>query len=863
MPASSRPRRPERRAKNSLMIRVRTLHRASFGFLLRHPWQLALAVLGIVIGVAVMVAIDLANASAERAFRLSMDTVNGRATHQLVGGPAGVPETVYQTLRVEHGLRSLAPVVTGEAVFAGTAVSLLGVDVFAESGFRDYTAVVGTAGQAERGTGATISTIAALLTRPDAVLLSPSAAENAGLAIGDEFELDVDGNTRTAVVVGFLGSGDDAALQNLIVADIATAQAWLRRSGYLSRIDARLEDEASVDRLRSLLPSGVALLTAESRTQQSTAITSAFMTNLTAMSLLAMLVGMFLIYNSVSFAVVQRRGLIGVLRALGLTEVEAFRLILYEGLVLGLVGSALGLLVGVWLGEQLIALVAQSINDLYFRVTVTDVSAEPMSLARGGLAGLGATLIAAVVPAIEASRYRPSLAIRRSSIEARTGRALPRLLALGVATMLAAGVLLMLSETSLVGGLTALFMLILGIAVCVPIGVALLLKPLALLASALGGATSRMAVEGIAQSLSRTGVAIVALAVAVSATIGVSLMVGSFRLAVSDWVNNTLQSDIYVGVPSGSLSPEAVSALTAVPGIAEYSTSRRAWIEAETGRTRIAALSMVSGSYAGTELVAGDAERVWPAFDRGDGVIVSEPYAYQQDVRMGDEVVLLTNNGERGFAILGVYRSYEANQGTVLISRAAYDLHWSDRGVDSLGLYLAPGADTDAVADELREVGKRYQAIRVARNAALRDVSLQVFDRTFIITNVLYWLAVMVAVIGILGAMLALQLERSRELAILRAVGMTPGQLGGMVTFQSGLIGLLAGLASVPLGLVMAWVLIHVINRRSFGWEMDLTLDASALGTALWLATGAALVAGVIPAIKASASSPAAAMREE
>jgi len=841
-------------------MRLSVLHRASFGFLLRHPWQLALALLGITIGVAVMVAIDLANASAERAFRLSMDTVNGRATHQVVGGPAGVPETVYRELRVAEGLRNIAPVVGGDAVLAGVSVSVLGVDVFAENGFRDYSAVSGGGG--EGGQGA-INTIAELLTRPGALLVARSTARQAGIAPGDEIAVEVAGREQPGVLAGFLGDEDDSALDGLLVVDIATAQEWLGSAGFLTRIDVRLEDDDEAERFRSLLPDGLSLLTAASRTRQSASITSAFMTNLTAMSLLAMLVGVFLIYNSVSFAVVQRRGLIGVLRALGLTEREAFRLILYEGVALGLVGSALGLVAGVWLGEKLLFLVAQSINDLYFRVTVTEVALNPLSLAKGGAAGLAATLLAAVVPALEAARYQPTLAIRRSSIEARTGRALPALLVLGLATIVLAGLMLSLSGTSLVAGLAALFMLILGIAVCIPIAVARVIRPLASVAARAGGTASRMAVQGIGQSLSRTGVAIVALAVAVSATVGVSLMVGSFRLAVSDWVANTLQSDIYVGVPSGALSPALIDELTRVPGVAEYSSSRRAWIESPAGRTRIAALSMASGSYAGTELVEGDPESVWPRFDRGDGVVVSEPYAYRQSVAPGDSITLMTNSGERAFPVLGTYRSYEANQGTVIMSRGAYDRYWSDRGVDSVGIYLEEGADPDRVAEAMREAGQRYQAIRVALNTELRNVSLEVFDRTFVITNVLYWLAVMVAIIGILGAMLALQLERSRELAILRAVGMTPAQLGGMVTLQSGLIGFLSGVAAIPLGLAMAWVLIHVINRRSFGWQMDMTIDPAALATAVAIATGAALAAGLIPAYTAASSSPASAMREE
>ncbi|MEM9209645.1 MAG: ABC transporter permease [Pseudomonadota bacterium] len=419
------------------------------------------------------------------------------------------------------------------------------------------------------------------------------------------------------------------------------------------------------------------------------------------------------------------------------------------------------------------------------------------------------------------------------------------------------------SGTSLVAGLTALFLLIFGFALCIPVAVRFISGPMARLTGRLGGTPGRMAVDGIRAALSRTGVAIVALAVAVSATIGVSVMVDSFRLAVSDWLGNTLRSDLYVGVESGSLDPGLVEAIAGIDGVLEFSTSRRAWIETEGVRTRIIALSMATGSYAGTQLTDAEPEVVWPAFDAGEGVVVSEPYAYRNRVGRGGSVRLRTDEGIRTLPILGVYRSYDANQGAVIIGRSAYDRFYADDKIDSMGLYLRDGVDPESVMSAIRAAADGRQAIRMSSNQALRELSLRIFDRTFVITDVLYWLAVGVAIIGILGAMLALQLEKARELAVLRALGMTPAQLGGMVTLQTSVIGFLSGLAAIPLGLVMAWVLIEVINRRAFGWSMALHVEPGILLNGILLATGSALLAGAYPAWKAAVSSPAAAMREE
>ena len=220
-------------------------------------------------------------------------------------------------------------------------------------------------------------------------------------------------------------------------------------------------------------------------------------------------------------------------------------------------------------------------------------------------------------------------------------------------------------------------------------------------------------------------------------------------------------------------------------------------------------------------------------------------------------------HGDKVFQIAATYRSYDANAGSVLMSRHTYDTHWNDPTIGAIGLYLSPDAKPDEVIEQLRKVSEGHQSLLINSNREIRDMSLQIFDRTFIITDVLYWLAVGVAIIGILGAMLALELERGREFAVLRAIGMTPGQLGTMVTVQTGFMGLLSGLAAIPLGLLMAWVLIDVINRRSFGWQMAIEVSPDVLVKALALSVIAALIAGIFPAYRAASSQPALAMREE
>ncbi len=830
-------------------------YRASLAYLLRHPWQLALALAGISVGVAVIVAVDLANSSARKAFLNSMDAVAGEATHQVLGGPRGLDETVYTELRTRHGLRALAPIVAGEATIGERELMLLGVDLFAERGLRDYTGALADTGRDAR------PLFRAFLTRPGTVVLAAALAQSLGLEEGDAFDIGVNGVPRKAVLIATFPD-DGGRLGRLVIADIATAQEWLDAAGRLTRIDVRIEPGDTLIALEAALPPGARVLSAAGRSRATVDMSAGFMTNLTAMSLLALLVGVFLALNSSSFSVLQRRSLIGSLRALGMTRRELTAILLAEAAAIGLVAAGLGIALGIVLGEQLLTLVARSINDLYFRVDVTRVSVEPLTLAKGLVAGVGAALLGAAIPAIEASGYRPRLAMARSVLEARTERALPYVTLAGLATIALAALLLLASGRNLVAGLAAVFMLILGFSLCVPLFVRYAARVLAPLAGRLGGAVARMAVGGIAAGLSRVGIAVVALAIAVSATIGVSVMVDSFRNAVSEWLDQSLQADLYARAARGTIDAALVAAAENLDGVTAVSTSRRVVLEDAGGRTQLIALDMAPGSYAGTEIMDADPETAWPAWESGDAVLVSEPYAYYRDLNPGDAIELPTDRGVRPFEVVGTYRSYDANASSVLMSRSTYARWFEDDAIDSIGLYLEDDAPGD-IAARLAAFDSDTRTLEIESTAGLRRMSLEVFDRTFVITDVLYWLALGVAFVGVLSAMLALQLERSREIATLRALGMTPWQVGGMLTAQTGLLGFLSGIAAVPLGLVMAWVLIVVINRRAFGWRIGIDIDPAIVAGSVALAVTAAVLAGLYPAWRAARSSPALAMREE
>ncbi|MEO1247497.1 MAG: FtsX-like permease family protein [Pseudomonadota bacterium] len=834
---------------------MRTAARASTGFLWRHPWQLAMAVMGVCAGVAVIVAVDLANESSRLAFLESLDAVTGDASHQIVGGPGGIDETLYTALRTENGIDAAAPVIEADLRLGERTLNLLGVDLFAEGTLRSYEF------SADPGPDSGDSVFRRFLLEPGSIVLSERTARELSLETGDALEVSVNGRRQSASLVATFV--DEGRLGAFLLTDIATAQEWLRMPGRISRIDLKL-DAAASDALRQELPPDTKLLNAAGRTRATLEMSDAFMVNLKAMSLLALLVGLFLIYNSASFTVLQRRRMFGVLRALGVTRRQVFALIMSEALVLGAVAGVLGVALGIWLGEQLLFFVTRSINDLYFRVAVTDVAVSNATLAKGLAAGLLASLAAAAVPALEAAANPPRLSMLRSTLERRAGALIPAMAAAGVLILLLAAATLALSETSLTAGLTAVFLLILGTALLIPWFVVRTTALLAPLADRIGGVAARLAVAGIGTSLSRTGVAIIALAVAVSASIGVSVMVDSFRGSVSQWLDRTLQADIYVGLPDGGLDAGLVAAAVALDEVVAYSTARRILLVSGERQTRLNALKMAPDAYGGTEILDANPRDVWPRWETQDAVLVSEPYAWRYGLAAGDDLSLATDQGERVFRVLAVYQSYDLNGSGVMLSRQTYDRHWRDAGIDSIGLYLTDERAAAATIQRIEQLGTDFgQQVFVSSNVDIRALSLSIFDRTFVITDILYWLAIGVAVIGILGAMLALQLERSRELGLLRALGMTPRQLAGSITLQTATAGLMSGLASIPLGIAMAWVLIDVINRRAFGWKIAIDIDPGYIAAGLMLALGAAVAAGLYPAWRAGTSEPALAMREE
>ena len=834
--------------------------RSSWRHFQGHPWLTGLAVFSIALGVAVVTAVDLANSGAMHALRLTVQSLSGQATHRLLGPPAGVPEAVYPPLRHHPSVRHAAPVVQGSAITLDPAeqrLAILGIDILAESPFRPHLA-----------RSAPSADLKGLLLRPNSGFLLAETAEKLRLKPDTTFRIVAAGQTHPITLLGLLDPSDPLVrqgLSNTLVVDIATAQELLGMTGLLSRVDLVLDPDAPP----LAPPTGLRLIATESRTATLEAMTRSFRMNLTVLSLLALMVGMFIIYNTITFSVVRRRHIIGLLRAQGVTRREIFRQLLADGLLLGLPGTLLGIGLGILLGEGLVGLVARTINDIYFALQVTDLHPAPLSLAKGVALGIGASLVATVPPAWEATSVPATSALARSTLEGEPDRWPVASAASGVAALLGCGLLLAIPTTALFPGFAALALFTVGAALLCPILTMLLLIILKKPMKRLFGFTGVLANGGVWRNLSRTGVAVAAVTAAVATAVGMGIMIQSFRSTVVHWLERTVASDIYVSVAgtlatSGSvtLEPELIRTFSGVEGVASVGLGRRIILESPRGSTRLFVLDIDRQRFAEMLFIQGDAATIWPRFQSEPVVVVSESYAFHQHLGLGDRIALPTPDGEASFAIAGIFSDFRADSGMVAMSRNLFRRLWRDDGMITMGIRLKPGADLEEVMARMRELAGEETPLEIRDNRTLRQASMEIFDRTFAITRVLRLLAVMVAFFGVLTALMAIELERSRELAVFRALGMTPGELRRLITLETGLVGLVAGLIAIPMGWILGNLLIQVINYRSFGWTLHLDLDPLLLLQALVIAVPTAMLAGVLPARRMARTSPAEALRE-
>ncbi|HEX8680543.1 MAG TPA: FtsX-like permease family protein [Chthoniobacterales bacterium] len=841
-------------------------------YLLRHRLLAVLNVLSVALGVAVYLAIQIANHSANRAFAASVDVVAGKAALQITAPAAGLPEEVFAAVARERGIAVATPLVRGIVTLPdmpGEYLQILGIDIFTNEAFRTF--------ELNDFAATGDFDVQRWLGDPQAIAVSEAFAKAHQLKAGDLLRAQVNAQDRE-LRVGFIMrvSGTAAADPHFAAMDIGWAQELFRKRGRLSAVQLQLAPGVARDeilaQLRALVPPDAQVSTPAQRGQQVENMLAGFQLNLTAMSLVSLLVGMFLIYNTVSASVVRRRSEIGILRSLGTTRNEVRALFLGEAIALGALGVIVGLIVGVALATVLVGTVAQTISTLYVLLSVREVALTPTMFASGAILGLGSVLVAAWLPAAAAAKMDPVRALRAGTIIEQSANLSPRWLWAGVASLVLAFAFSVTAVTS--GppwiGFGAAFLVLAGFSFLVP-AIARWFSRFA--TSLLRRFAARVieasfAAGNLGRALVRNSVTIAALAAAVAMAIGVSVMVFSFRRTVESWIDQTLIADLFVAPasneivgPSSFMPPETIRFLEQHSTVAAIDTFRE--LSLPMGDKNIAVAVVRGSDRRRIQFIRGNGDEIMQRFYNEQCVLISEPFARRYRVRDGDKLDLTTPEGPQSFVIAGTFYDYTRDAGLVFMSANNFVRLWKDDRVSSIAVYLQPNVAADALTSEFRARFSEAGQFIMLSNRELRVRVFEIFDQTFAVTYVLRTIAVIVAVVGICLTLTTLIAERSRELGVLRAIGASVPQVRKLLLWEAAFIGLLAAVVGVGSGICLSIVLTGVINRAFFGWTIQLAFPWSSLAvTPLWI-IAAAIIAGLLPAWRAGQLVVAEAIRGE
>jgi putative ABC transport system permease protein len=843
--------------------------------LLRERARTLTTIVGVALGVGVVVAIQLTNVSSVRGFETALETVAGKATVEIVGN-GGIDETVLPSLLWLRESGASSPVIEGEmAIVSDTprrvrrteALRVLGVDILQDLSLRDY--AVGAAQGSDPEL--TQQEFLELLTSPQSIVVTEKLARRRGLAVGSEIRLIAGDRVKPFIVRALLADQGPARVMdgNFALMDIAAAQLAFDRLGRVDRIDVMLAgapDGATIDRalqqINGRLPAGLTAQRPARRGEQVERMLAAFHLNLTALSWVALVVGLFLVYNTVTISVIARREEIGTLRALGASSRRVLRLFLAEAGVLGVLGTLLGIAVGRALADTALGLTSGTVSALYIASAAAPPDLTSSVVVLAFVIGVPLSLAAAWLPAREASRVPPTDAIRghdrTASPERQRGRWAAAALFLGGAALMSQ---LGPVDGQPLFGYASAFSIILGAAFLVPPVIYALSHGLRVPLRRALGVEGLLAHANISAAVPRLSISIAALAVSLSMMVAIAIMIGSFRDTVVYWVGQTLQADLFVGPAmqptvgsEQTLSPAVVDVVRRHPAVQATDAVRRIDLVFEDRLVVLAAANLDVALARGSLLFKepSDAARELRDTWRTDTVLVSETLANRHGKRPGDIVSLTTRMGPRHFVIAGVYYDYAADRGVIAMNWPEFTRYFGDLPPTGIAAYLDASADPERVRQEILDSLDEGHRAFIYTNRALRQEVLRIFDSTFAITYALELIAVTVAMLGVAATLLTLVLERRRELSLLRLVGAARRQVQRMVVIEAALIGAASQVIGLVVGFALSLLLVYVINVQSFGWTIQFRVPYAFLAQVSLVVVTATALAGFYPARRAA-----------
>lgn len=795
--------------------------------------RVAVSILAIALGVALGYAVQAINGSAVNEFTQALQTVSGDADLTVRGPRAGFDEILYPRLARMPEVAVASPMLEADLHVAGhdQPLHVIGIDVFRAAQLQP--ALVGEG--ADR-----LDTL-----RPDVIFLTPQAARWLGLGAGGHLTAQVGLSPLVLRVGGVLGTGG----QRQGVMDIGAMQWRLQRLGVLSRIELRLrpgvDGRAFADRLQRELPSGVFADTPRTSLDSTLRMSRAYRVNLTVLALVALFTGGLLVFSTEALAVVRRRSELALLRVLGMTRRSLLRLLAMESAIIG----ALGALIGIALGHAIAAVVLRSVGaDLgagFFAGVEPQLGFDWRTVLIYAAAGIGAALIGGLLPAWEAARARPAPALKAGD-EQVAYRAL-RVPRAALVLLAASGLLLLLPP---LGGLplpgyASILLMMLGTIAAVPWLCAFAFERL----HSPRGAVGALALAQLRGAAAQTAVGLAAMVAAVGLMVAMAIMVTSFRDSLEQWLGRVLPADLYVRASSAGdtafFGEAAQSAIAHVPGAARVEFLRAQQIALDPARPRVTLLAR--------DLHTRSAGDVLPLIGSSDATVpldraiwVSEAIADLYDYRPGSHVQIPLAGRNVDFVVAGLWRDYARQSGALVIDRAVYVALTGDRLVSDAALWLQPGVPAVDVVQRLRANVPGGALMEVATPGEIRSLSLSIFDRTFAVTYALELCAIVIGLFGLSSSVASQVLARRRQFGMLRHLGMTRRQVSAMLSVE----GLLSASLGTAVGMVLGWaislVLVHVVNRQSFHWSIDLHMPWRALAVLAVTMLAAATLVGAL-----------------
>ena len=819
-----------------------------------YPGRLALAVLGIASGVALGVAVHLINTSAANEFNLAARTLAGEADLIVRGSRAGFAETLYPRVARLAEVQAASPALELDAQLAGRrdTIKVLGLDPFRAAQVQPQVLA--------ENRGALLD-----LLRPDTVLLSRSAADELGLKAGDVLRVHAGTEVIGLRILALLPAG--ATPQRLAVMDIAEAQSRFGRVGELHRLDLKLRAGTDSERFRStlaaLLPPGTVVATPQGEAERSASMARAYRTNLDMLALVALFTGAFLVFSTQFLALLRRRAQLALLRVLGVTQARLLRLLVFEGVIVGVLGSALGIVLGCLLAQLGIERLGGDLGAGYFRSITPALHFDAAALAIFFVLGVAFAVLGAALPALEASRRPPALALKAGDEE----EALRGLRRIGPSVALIASGLA-LSQAPPLGGLpiagyVSVALILLGAILIMPRFAEVVLSRL----PAMRYPPAALAAAQLQATPRQVGVSLAAILASFSLMVSMLIMVGSFRTSLATWLDQMLPADLYVRAgrmgETGFFTPEQQSRIAALPGVRESVFIRSQSVFLRPDRPPVSLLARPIPPGQSAPALPFEGPTLVPSASGPPPAWISEVAANLLSVKPGAVIELPLAGALHRFTVTGIWRDYARQNGAIVIDRARYIEITRDARANEAALHLAEGAPADLVSQRLRAALGAGEGIEIASTRELKAISLAIFDRTFAVTYALEVAAVLIGMFGVSASFSAQALARRRELGVLRHLGMTRRQVAAMLACEGLVVGGLGVAAGLALGWLISLILIHVINRQSFHWSMDMYLPWTELAV---LAAGlvvAATITAVLSGRRAMSDDVTRAVRED